>query len=44
MKEEELRQVLTELRKMGYSRTRLKEIVDEICNNVYIEKIRKGGI
>jgi len=33
-KEEELKQILTELRKMGYSRTELKEIVDEVCNGV----------
>lgn len=34
MEEEELKQILTELRKSGYSRTELKEIVDEVCNGV----------
>jgi len=42
-KTNELKQALTKLRENGYSRTQLKDIVDEICNNVYIEKIRKGG-
>ena len=32
--EEELKQLLTKLRKHGYSRTPLKEIVDDVCNNV----------
>ena len=41
MKEEELKQILTKLREKGYSRTRLKDIVDEVCNRVYIEKIVK---
>ena len=34
MKEEELKQILTKLREKGCSRTHLKDIVDEICNNV----------
>ena len=32
--EEELKQILTKLREKGYSRTQVKDIVDEICNNV----------
>ena len=32
--QEELKQVLTKLREEGYSRTELKEIVDEVCNNI----------
>lgn len=34
--EEELKQILTKLREEGYSRTQLKDIVDEVCNNVKI--------
>ena len=34
VKTEELKQILTKLREKGYSRTELKEIVDEVCNNV----------
>lgn len=31
---EDLKQSLIELRKAGCSRVELKEIVDEICNNI----------
>lgn len=34
MEEKELKEVLTELRENGYSRTDLKEIVDEVCNDI----------
>ena len=37
--EEELKQILTKLRDEGCSRTELKEVVDEVCNNV-----KKAGI
>ena len=34
MNVEELKQSLIKLRKAGCSRTQLKNIVDEVCNNV----------
>ena len=45
--EEELKQILTKLREKGCSRTHLKDIVDEICNNVKKgknERTTKKGI
>jgi len=34
VKTEELKQILAKLRKSGYRREQLKDIVDEICNGV----------
>ena len=34
MEEKELKEILIGLRENGYSRTDLKDIVDEICNNI----------